>query len=179
MITTTPDHIRNLFLHPEPTYAIAEAARLLGMPERHVQEWIDSGELEPLDTQDGLAIPWSEMVSFAMDFWPQEVVVEALGADIVDILPELLRLAELEVRIPKIEVVTLERLAARDHSRVSDVLARELRDLVSDHSEWLSREVPGFAEALAWPDMPFVPPLPRRGSSGAPHLPILAAQTIH
>jgi len=47
----------------------------------------------------------------------------------------------------------------------------ELRDLVSDHSEWLSHEVPGFAEALAWPDV--------RGSSGAPHLPILAAHTIH
>ena len=29
---------------------------------------------------------------------------------------------------------------------------RELRDLVSVHSAWLSREVPGFAEALAWPE---------------------------
>jgi hypothetical protein len=31
------------------------------------------------------------------------------------------------------------------------VLARELRDLVSSHSEWLSAEVPGFADALASP----------------------------
>jgi len=63
----------------------------------------------------------------------------------------------------------LERLAACDHSSVSDVLARELRDPVSEHYECLSREIPGFAEALAWPEVPFVPPLPRRGSSGAPH----------
>ena len=27
-------------------------------------------------------------------------------------------------------------------------------DLVSAHSEWLSLEVPGFAEALAWPELP-------------------------
>ena len=99
-----------------------------------------------------LAIPWSELVSFGMAFWPQEDVETALGADIVDVLPELLRLAELEVRIPRIEVVTLERLAARDRSSVSDVLARELRDLVSEHSEWLSGQIPGFAEALAWPE---------------------------
>jgi hypothetical protein len=75
--------------------------------------------------------------------------------------------------------VTLERLAARDHSSVSDVLARELRDLVSEHSGWLSGEIPSFAEALAWPEVPFVPPTSRRGSSGAPHEPLLAAQTIH
>ncbi|HYO75219.1 MAG TPA: hypothetical protein VE010_02050, partial [Thermoanaerobaculia bacterium] len=63
---------------------------------------------------------------------------------------------ELEVRIPRMEVVALERLAALDGETVSTVLARELRDLVSVHSEWLSREVPGFAEALAWPEMPLV-----------------------
>ena len=138
-----------------------------------------SGELEPVDTPDGLAVPWSELVSFGMAFWPQEVVEAALGTDIVDVLPELLRLAELEVRIPGIEVVTLERLPARDHSSVSDVLARELRDLVSEHSEWLSWEIPRFADAFAWPEVPFVPPLPRGGSSGAPLGPLLAAQTIH
>ena len=150
-MTPAADQIRNLFLHGKETYAIAEAARLLGMTERQVKEWMDSGELEPVDTPDGLAVPWSELVSFAMDFWPQEVVEEALGADVVDVLPELLRLAELEVRIPRIEVVTLERLAARDQTSVNHVLGRELRDLVSAHSEWLSRQVAGFAEALAWP----------------------------
>jgi len=49
------------------------------------------------------------------------------------------------------QVVTLERLAALDGESVSAALARELRDLVSVHAEWLSAEVPGFTEALAWP----------------------------
>jgi len=56
-----------------------------------------------------------------------------------------------QVRLPRMQVVTLERLAALDGETVSAVLARELRDLVSVHGEWLSAEVVGFAEALAWP----------------------------
>jgi len=48
-------------------------------------------------------------------------------------------------------VVALERLAAVDDESVSAVLTRELRDLVSVHSEWLALQVPGFAEAFAWP----------------------------
>jgi len=39
---------------------------------------------------------------------------------------------------------------------LSDVLARELRDFVSVHSEWLFQEVPGFVEALAWPELPLL-----------------------
>jgi hypothetical protein len=86
-----------------------------------------------------------------MEFWSQEVVEEALGADVAAVLPDLLRLAELEVRIPRMEVVALERIAAEEGKTVSAVLARELLDLVSANSAWLSQEVPGFAAALAWP----------------------------
>src|SRR5215213_6705389 len=118
--------IRRLFLHPHPTYPIAEAAALLGMDWRDVRSWIESGELEGVDTDDGLVLPWAELVSFAMEFWSQEVVEEALGAELADAIPELLRLTELEVRIPRIEVVALERLAARDGKSVDHVLAREL-----------------------------------------------------
>ncbi|HYI07779.1 MAG TPA: hypothetical protein VEK57_01805 [Thermoanaerobaculia bacterium] len=76
---------------------------------------------------------------------------EALGTDAAEALPELLRLTALEVRIPRMQVLTLERLAAAEGATVSAVLARELRDLVSVHSAWLSAEIPGFAEAFWWP----------------------------
>jgi hypothetical protein len=55
----------------------------------------------------------------------------ALAADLAEAIPELVRLTELEVRIPRFEVVALERLAAVDGANVSAVLARELLDLVS------------------------------------------------
>jgi hypothetical protein len=98
-----------------------------------------------------IVLPWEELVSMAMDFWEQVDVEEALGAEVAEALPELLQLADLEVRIPRLEVVALEKLAARDGKSVDAVLARELRDLVSAQSAWLTKEIPGFTAAFAWP----------------------------
>jgi hypothetical protein len=106
------------------------------------------GELEADENGD---VPWAELVSFAMDFWDQAEVEAALGDDVANVLPELLQLAELEVRIPRLEIAALERIADRDGRSVDAVLARELRDLVSAESAWLSREIPGFAQAVSWP----------------------------
>ena len=148
----TTDHIRTLFLHPLPSYPIADAASLLGIDWREMRSWVEGGEIEGVETDSGLVVPWAELVSFAMDWWSQEAVEEALGAEVAGVIPELLRLTDLEVRIPRLEVVALERVAARDGKSVDVVLARELRDFASVHARWLSREVPGFAEALAWPE---------------------------
>ena len=147
-------NIRTLFLHPHPTYPLPGAAALLGIDEREVRGWVDVGELAAVEGADGgLAIPWAELVSFGMDFWSQEAVEEALGADVAGVIPELVRLTDLEVRIPRMEVVALERVAARDGRSVDAVLARELLDFVSAHSAWLEREVPGMLAALAWPEL--------------------------
>jgi len=73
-----------------------------------------------------------------MDLWSQEVVEEALG-DVAEVLPGLLRLTDLEVRIPRIQVVTLERIAAQREESVSAMLARELRDVVSANAECVIR----------------------------------------
>jgi hypothetical protein len=144
--------IRSVFLNPRANYTLPDAAALLGTTARGLHGWIDVGEIEPVETERGVVIPWAELVSFAMDFWSQEVVEEALGSELANAIPGLLRLADLQVRIPRMQVVTLERLAAIDGETVSAVLARELRDLVSVHSDWLAREVPGFAAALLWPE---------------------------
>jgi hypothetical protein len=143
--------IRALFLHPRPTYPLPDAANLLGVAEEELRGWIDVGELEAVGTREAVALPWEEVVSFGMDRWPQEAVEEALGEELARAIPELLRLTDLEVRIPRMQVAALERLAAIDDESVSAVLSRELRDLVSVHFEWLALEVAGFAEAFAWP----------------------------
>lgn len=87
----------------------------------------------------------------ALGFWEQEDVEAALGDDLPAAIPELCRLTELHVRVPRLEVVALERLAAREGRSVDALLARELLDFVSVHGDWLSDEVPGLASALAWP----------------------------
>lgn len=145
------EHIRRLFLEPQPTYSIAEAAELLEMGWRDVRAWIESGELEASDSDHGFVLPWEELVSFAMGFWEQEEIESALGENLARAIPELLRLADLEVRIPRLEVMALEHVAARDATSVDTVLARELLDFISANSEWLSHEIPGFAQALRWP----------------------------
>ena len=144
--------IRTLFLHPHPIYSLPEAATLLGMDAAEVQGWIDVGELAGIGHGEGTRVPWPELVSFGMDLWSQEVVEDALGADLATAIPELLRLTDLEVRIPRMEVVALERVAARDGKSVDRVLARELLDFVSANSPWLDREVAGFLAALEWPE---------------------------
>jgi hypothetical protein len=149
---TDAANVRRLFLHPQPTYPIAEAAVLLGIDWRDMRGWIESGELEGVESDEGLVLPWGELVSFAMDFWSQETVEEALGEEVAHALPELLRLTDLEVRIPRFEVAALERVAARDGKTVDALLARELLDFASSHATWLAAEITGFAEALAWPE---------------------------
>jgi hypothetical protein len=143
--------IRALFLEPKPTYSLADAAALLGMQPREMQERLVSGELEGVCVDGVLVLPWAELVSFGMDFWSQEVVEEALKAELAAAIPELLRLDDFVARLPRIEIVALERLAARDGISRNAALSRELRDVMSAHSEWLSAEVPGFAAALRWP----------------------------
>jgi hypothetical protein len=86
-----------------------------------------------------------------MGFWSQETVEAALGADLADAIPDLLRLADPEVRIPRLEVLALESLAERDGKSVDALLARELLDVVSAHSDYLVTAIPGFTAALRWP----------------------------
>jgi hypothetical protein len=94
---------------------------------------------------------WGDLADFGMGFWPQDAIECALGADLADAIPELLRLADLEVRIARLEILAMERLAHRDGKSVDAVLARELLDVVSAHSEYLATAIPGFTAALRWP----------------------------
>jgi hypothetical protein len=147
-MTASPTRIRELFLHPRPSYSPAEAAEAVGMSFDDLWGLTALGELEADKNGD---VPWEELVSYAMDFWEQADIEAALGAELADVLPELLQLDELAVHIPRMEIAALERIAVRDGRSVDAVLARELRDLVSAESSWLCREIPGFAQALNWP----------------------------
>lgn len=143
--------IRRLFLEPQTAYAMTDAAKLLGMRVRDLQRWIHAGEVEGVNTASGIEVPWDELASFAMERWSQEAIEAALGKDVASVIPELLRLADLEVRIPRMEIVALQRVAVREGKTVDAVVARELLDFVSAHSEWLGGEVVGFSEAFLWP----------------------------
>jgi len=143
--------IRTLFLEPKASYSLTVAARMLGISVKELRAWIAAGEMEPEDGGGAITIPWSEIVAFGMDIWSQAAVEEALGADVAEAIPELLRLTELSVLLPRFEVTALQRVAAQEKRTVDALLAAELLDFVSARSTWLSREIPGFAVALTWP----------------------------
>jgi hypothetical protein len=94
-MTEAAAHIRRLFLDPKDTYSPAEAAEIMAMPLEDVRGWMDVGELEGVRTCRGVELSWAELADFGMDFWSQETVEEALGADLAGAIPEILRLADL------------------------------------------------------------------------------------
>jgi len=147
-MTQAAAHIRRLFLEPKDTYSDAEAAEILGMELRDLKSLMESGELEGVRNCSGTTVSRKELISFAMDHWPQQTIEEALGDDLAKGIPKLLRLADLHVRIPRFEILALEYLAARDGKSVDTFLARELRDVVSAESDFLAAKIPGFAAAL-------------------------------
>src|SRR5260221_8235430 len=100
MISTPTTRIRNLFLHPHPTYSIGAAAVLLGIDGSEIRAWIGSGEIEAVGTDDEL--PWSEGVMLGVEIvWTQPAVEEALGEDLRRAMPAPVQLAELRLPLPR------------------------------------------------------------------------------
>jgi hypothetical protein len=146
------DRIRHIFLHPRPHLSIFQATLLLGWTRRQMDEAIASGDIELMTTPIGKWFWRHELMSKALETWPLDVIEEALGADADGVLPQAIRTKELRVRLPRHHVDMLEYRAEQGRTTVSGVLARELDGIASAHADELSAAIPGFAEALAWPE---------------------------
>lgn len=92
-MTDATAHIRRIFLDPKDTYSESEAAEMLGMEPRDLKRRIEAGEIEGLRNCCGVTVSREELISFAMDYWPQEMTEDALGDDLGDAIPALLRLS--------------------------------------------------------------------------------------
>jgi hypothetical protein len=114
-----------------------------------MSEAIEAGEVELWTTPVGKSRV--EMMAKALEIWPLHVIEEALGDDADGVLPRAIRCAELRVRLPRHHIDMLEYRADQQETTVSGVLARELDGIASANIEELSVALPGFAEAMAWP----------------------------
>jgi len=135
-----------------PLVTIAEATALLGWSRGEMTQAIAAGEIEVTVTSVGKWIWREELMAKALELWSIEAIEEALGADADSVLPDGIRLTDLCVHLPRHHVAMLRHFAERDHTTVSDALARELDGVASANAQELSRSVLGFADALAWPD---------------------------
>jgi hypothetical protein len=142
---------RVLAVDPSVPFAVTAAAEALGVSEVDLLRRIVDGEVEAVRAEGEVVIPWAEVVSLGLELWGQDSLDEALSALDTTTVPELLRSSTLAVQLPRMTITALQHVARREGRPVSDVLAAELRDFLSAHSEWLSAEVPAFADAFAWP----------------------------
>lgn len=148
---TTHERIRRIFLQPEQSYPLSDAAALLGYSDGELIAAIEGGDLS-VDSAEGLpTVPWEELALAAAERWPQEIIEEALGTEAASALPELVRLTDLHVRVPRFGVLVLGRIAQRDGTTINAVVARQLLDIAVADVDLLERSIPGIDAAIRWP----------------------------
>lgn len=148
---TPHDSIRALFLLPQQTYFLDEARHLLAYSEEELMGAVADGDLA-LDPSSAIPrLPWEELAHAAVERWSQEVIEAALGDDLGSVMPELARLTDLHVRVPRYSVAVLGRIAQREGTSVSEIVTRELLELATIESEELERSMRGLGAAIRWP----------------------------
>jgi hypothetical protein len=144
--------VRDVLLRPKQFYTPGEAAELLGWTIGEMDAAIRDGDLEVTPTCSGRRVPWQEVAAMITAQHPQATIEKALGRDVASVMPELVRLAELRVEIPRYQTVMLTKLAERDNISVDELLSRHLLDLAGAESIWLNEAIPQFSSAMRWPE---------------------------
>jgi hypothetical protein len=148
---TTFERIREIFLRPQDRYRLDEVERLLGCSANELLASVAHGDISLEADGDVPRVPWEELAVAAAERWPQEVIEDALGNEVMTVVPELVQLADLKVRVPLYGLVVAGRVAQRDGTTVSNVVARQLLDLAVSESAALESSVPSLDAALRWP----------------------------
>lgn len=148
---TPQQSIRQLFLEPQASYGPDECASLLTCSHEEVITAIAQGDLAVQLAGTIPRIPWEEVALAAAERWPQDAIEDALGAEATAVVPELVRLTDLHVRVPRFGVLVLGRIAQREGTTVSQVVARQLLDLAAGESDGLERSIVGLSAAMRWP----------------------------
>jgi len=152
-VTVSLHHrIRELFLAPQLFYQASEAARLLGWSSAEIERAILEGEVEATSTRAGYRLAWQEVAVTFTAQHSQSVIEQALAEEAAAVVPELVRLAELRLQIPRYQAAMITQLADRENISVDELVTRHFLDLASVESEWLAAKIPGFDAALRWPE---------------------------
>lgn len=147
------ERVRQVFLLPQQFYTSVEAAELLGWTLLEMDLAIREGDLEATRTCSGHRVAWEEVAAMITAQHPQAAIEQALGREATSVMPELVRLAELCVEIPRYQTVMLSKLAERESISVDEFLSRHLLDLAGAESDWLNATIPQFSSAMRWPEL--------------------------
>jgi hypothetical protein len=167
--------IRSIFLNRRDSYGLNEARRLTGHSPRAIRQAIHDGEIEATETAPGeFRIGWVQVAAVAVDTWGVAAIEEELGNTHASfILPPLTRMQAITLRLPRYLIAMLEELAKRPESGgVNGIVADALSTLAEEQGAAMEVVVPGFAEALHFPESEWKRTLNRRTDNETPTPPV-------
>ena len=119
---------------------------------------IEAGELDAQRSEKAWEttwrITWPQLAALALDVWGIETIERELGEEAAQALPPLVRTSVVTLRLPRYQVVMLGTLAEIDGIGASQRVTDALLALAVEHVEELEKRIPGFADAMKFPDMP-------------------------
>jgi len=147
--------IRRIFiaLSRDDEYLLSDVSRFTGTPRRQIRMRIKSGEIVARREGGVHFIRWPEIATLAMQRWSISVIESELGERSSELLPPLLLTRKLTMALPGYQVEMLQRLARRKRMTIDAFLADHLLDLAGSVAEEIDRTLPGFIEAMRFPDV--------------------------
>ena len=133
-------------------YALSDVARAVGMSQREIVRRVKAGEMEARERRGQYFVPWPEIGSLAMEKWSLAVIASELGERAKDTLPPLVQPRQFVTLLPVYQVEMIFRLARRAGTTPDAFLANHLLDMAASEAEAMERELPGFIDAMRWPD---------------------------
>jgi DNA-directed RNA polymerase specialized sigma24 family protein len=145
--------IRAIFARKARDHGINSAMRLLGMRAVTLNDKAAREDFEVSRNPDGsYFLTWTQLAYAAMQQWPLSVIFEELGKDAERVMPDLLRPQRAVFNLPEYQGLMIAALARRSGVDPDTFLSDHLLDLAAVHAAELEDEIPGFREALMFPD---------------------------
>jgi len=144
-------HIRELFLHRQPSYRLSEAARLLSMTRGRLEREARADHEAAYRVNGRWRFTWRQLAYLAFRRWSLCDIHEALGIDAVAVLPPLLSLRTISIRLPEYLVQAIEHSAVSDDTTVDNWLHHELVDFAGTVVDRMENVIPGYRRAYLFP----------------------------
>lgn len=112
---------------------------------------IDRGDVAVESHGEIPRVPWEEVAVAGAEQWSFAEIENALGNEAATTLPELVRLTDLHVRVPRFGVLLLAQIAQQDGTTIYTIVARQLLDLAVASSDVLEQSIAGIDAAIRWP----------------------------
>jgi hypothetical protein len=146
--------IRRIFivLRRNAEYLLSDVSHFTGMPRHQIRKRIKSGEIAARQQRGVHFIRWPEIATLAMQRWSIAVIEGELGERASELLPPLLLTRNITLTLPSYQIEMLHRIARRKGMAIDAFLADHLLDLAATVADEMEPSVPGFIEAMRFPD---------------------------